>query len=157
MDVDAVSFHGVSKDNSRDTRAAFNKVSGNQWSANEHLVPKNLLSIEGRPAHGISAVKALSIASAEGQKIWTIDASNLDNVLGKINLGSDIEQEIRHSVLAGNIATTHESVINYNGWIGAGYLLIDPDIGAGAYKIIVVVLLLQVLVMLCSGLLGWLN
>lgn len=38
-------------------------------------------------------------------------------------------------MLAGNTVTTHESTINYNGWIGAGYLAIDPSTGAGAYII----------------------
>lgn len=44
-------------------------------------------------------------------------------------------QEIRLAVLAGKVATAHELPINFNSWIGEGYLLIDPQIGAGAYKI----------------------
>jgi hypothetical protein len=38
-------------------------------SAMEHLVPEMMFSTEENPAHGISAVKALQLAAAEGQKI----------------------------------------------------------------------------------------
>lgn len=42
---------------------------------------------------------------------------------------------IRNAVLSGEIATVHEMQINFHGWVGSGYLLIDPEIGAGAYNI----------------------
>jgi hypothetical protein len=55
--------------------------------------------------------------------------------LSKINLGEEAEEDIRNSVNAGKIATAHENKINFNGWIGEGYTLIDPQTGAGAYMI----------------------
>ena len=36
---------------------------------------------------------------------------------------------------AGRKVTTHEKVLSYKGWRGAGYIIIDPNSGAGAYLI----------------------
>ncbi|WP_151032737.1 hypothetical protein [Cellvibrio sp. KY-GH-1] len=100
-----------------------------------HLVPEQMFSTETEKAQGISAVKALAIASQQGQKIWTITQSNLDLALSRINLGADAENDIRNAVYAGKIATAHEARINFNGWVGEGYTLIDPNTGAGGYMI----------------------
>jgi hypothetical protein len=43
-----------------------------------HLVPEQMFSTETEKAQGISAVKALAIASQQGQKIWTITPDNLE-------------------------------------------------------------------------------
>jgi len=48
-------------------------------------VPEQMFSTPDNPAHGISEVKALAIANTEGQKIWTIEQSNLDTALAAIN------------------------------------------------------------------------
>ena len=87
------------------------------------------------PAQGISAVKALAIASAQGQKIWTISQNNLETAMAALQLDADSKAEIRAGVLAGNVVTAHEKPINFNGWVGEGYTIIDPQTGAGAYKI----------------------
>ena len=98
-------------------------------------VPEQMFSIEDNKPQGIPAVKALAIASQQGQKIWTIDKNNLSLALSRINLGADAELDIRNAVNAGKIATAHETRINFNGWIGEGYTLVDPNTGAGAYMI----------------------
>lgn len=125
MDVDAVTFHGVAKSGDRAEKINFTRASGARLSAMEHLVPEQMFSTDENPAHGISAVKALAIASVEGQKIWTINQSNLNEALAAINLGFEVENEIKNSVLSGNVATAHENQLTYHGWVGSGYLLID--------------------------------
>ncbi len=135
MDVDRVMFHHVAKDNNRQTGIDFTQSSGSRWSVMEHLVPEQMFSTPEAPAHGISAVEALALASAEGQTIWTIDQNNLTLALTQINLSDEVETEIRNAVLAGKIATAHESQLTYHSWVGSGYLLLDPQTGAGAYKI----------------------
>ncbi len=72
-----------------------------------HLVPEQMFSTETEKAQGISAVKALAIASQQGQKIWTITNDNLNLALSRINLGADAENDIRNAVNAGKIATAH--------------------------------------------------
>jgi hypothetical protein len=48
---------------------------------------------------------------------------------------ADAEMDIRNAVNANKIVTAHETQINFNGWIGEGYTMIDPQTGAGAYMI----------------------
>jgi len=38
-------------------------------------------------------------------------------------------------VYAGKVVTAHETKINFNGWIGEGYISFDPTTGSGAYQI----------------------
>lgn len=135
MDVDHLAVQVSAKNNDPQARLGYVQASGVRASAMEHLVPEQMFSTPEAPAQGISAVKALSIASAEGQKIWTITQSNLDAALSSIQLDAETETEIRQSVLAGKVATAHELPINLNDWVGEGYLLVDPRTGAGAYKI----------------------
>ena len=47
----------------------------------------------------------------------------------------EVESEIRNSVLAGNMATVHENKLEFHGWVGSGYVLMDAATGAAAYKI----------------------
>ncbi|MGI5308375.1 hypothetical protein [Rheinheimera sp. WS51] len=108
---------------------------GYRLSAMEHIVPEQMFSTEAKQAHGISAVKALAIASNQGQKIWQIDQRNLNVALAAINVDADIESEITAAVYAGKVATVHEAPVNFEGGTNVGYLLIDPNTGAGAYKI----------------------
>ena len=101
----------------------------------EHLVPEQMFSTEENKAEGISAVKAIAIAAAEGQKIYTITNENLETALANITLAEDTETEIRNSVNAGYVVTAHENQINFNGWLGEGYIITDPITGDAAYKI----------------------
>ena len=86
-------------------------------------------------AEGISAVKAIAIAQAEGQKIYTINKQNAQTALQKLPIGGEVGSEIRNAVNAGKEVTVHEKSINKHGWKGFGYIVIDPETGAGAYII----------------------
>ncbi|WP_034835274.1 hypothetical protein [Endozoicomonas numazuensis] len=135
MDVDNYMTMAVHKQNDKKLWADYNQRTGTNSSAMEHLVPEQIFSTEDSPAEGVSAVKALTLAVAEGQKVFTITRDNLDQALASITLATEVEQEIRQGVLAGKTVTAHERNITLNGWNGAGYLIIDPETGAGAYKI----------------------
>jgi hypothetical protein len=135
MDVDLVTHQTVDNQNDVQRWLDFNKKIGPRYSAMEHMVPEQMFSTLDYPAQGISAVKALGIAGAEGQRIYTIDQSNLSQAMASIQLGDLSEEEIRNAVLAGNVVTAHQYQINYNGWIGEGYIILDPETASGAYKI----------------------
>jgi len=135
MDVDHLSTQSVSKDSDKQKQTDYIKLTGMTASIMENLIPEHLFSTETNPVEGISAVKALAIASAEGQKTWTITKENLNKALLAINLSSDIENEISNAVMSGKVVTAHEKPVNYAGGTNVGYLLIDPESGAGAYKI----------------------
>src|SRR5690554_3440260 len=146
------------KDNDREQWVNYNRASGARLSAMEHLVPEHktagavlhseaaqwvnhmdvvneMFSTDENPAHGISAVKAIQLAAAEGQKIWTITQANLAVALANITLDNDIKNDIRNAVNAGQEVTTHDKYINFHGKNAAGYIILNPTTGAGAYMI----------------------
>lgn len=55
--------------------------------------------------------------------------------MNNLSLDSAIKTEIRNSVLAGKVVTAHESPVAYAGGAFTGYIILDPETGAGAYKI----------------------
>ena len=131
---------------------AYNRMRGQYASAMEHAAPEAFWvdktkcsyansngQIENptlKPcAEGISAVKAIAIAQAEGQKIYTINKQNAQTALQKLPIGGEVGSEIRNAVNAGKEVTVHEKSINKHGWKGFGYIVIDPETGAGAYII----------------------
>jgi hypothetical protein len=89
---------------------------------------------EAHPGEAVSAVKALAVASAEGQRIYQITSANVGVVNG-LNIGQEVKDEIIASVAVGKEATVSESSITVAGWTGVGYIISDPDTGAGAYRI----------------------
>ena len=135
MDVDRLSNLRVDKDNSTEQWQAFNRAQGARMSAMEHLVPEQMYSTEDARANGISAVKAIQLAAAEGQRIWTITQSNVDLALSQIELGEFVENDIRNSVAAGMEVTTHEAEVDFFGRASSGYIILNPASEAGAYKI----------------------
>ncbi|MCF6258157.1 MAG: hypothetical protein L3K25_17970 [Gammaproteobacteria bacterium] len=111
MDVDHLATQSITKDNDWGRTVNFIRATGIRASAMEHSVPEQMFSTVDNPAQGISAVKALAIASAEGQRIWTIDQTNLNTALAVINLDADIENEIRSAVNSGKVATAHDTPV----------------------------------------------
>lgn len=137
IDIKRLQHLAVAPDNSNSTFVAFAKQLGTQNSAYEHLIPEKLFTDPNDTSkpEGVSAVKALAVAAAQGQKIYTITQSNMATALPKLNVGSAITAEIQNAVSAGKEVTVHEAKVTINGWQGAGYIVADPETGAAAYKI----------------------
>lgn len=115
----------------------FTKLVGIKASILEHKIPEILFSNDQDqyPGEGISAVKALMVASAEGQKIYEVTGDNLNSILPQLTVSNEIKEEIRSSVEVGKVVTISQHNITLGNWVGAGYIIIDPDTGRGAYKI----------------------
>ena len=131
---------------------AYNRMRGQYASAMEHAAPEAFWVDKTKCSHtdengriqnptlnpcaeAISAVKAIAIAQSEGQKIYTINKQNAQTALAKLPIGGEVGSEIRNAVNAGKEVTVHEKSINKHGWKGFGYIVIDPETGAGAYII----------------------
>ena len=131
---------------------AYNRMRGQYASAMEHAAPEAFWVDKTKCSHtdengriqnptlnpcaeAISAVKAIAIAQSEGQKIYTINKANAQTALAKLPIGGEVGSEIRNAVNAGKEVTVHEKSINKHGWKGFGYIVIDPETGAGAYLI----------------------
>ncbi len=153
MDVDRVVYQMQAKDYDRAKELAYLRHVGSQGSAFEHLVPERLLvdtSTCNAPgtanpdpakppcAEGVSAVKALVAAAAQGQKIYKLNQANQAyhaTILSQLTIDADAKAEITNALAIGREVTTHSADITVNGWTGSGYVILDPETGAGAYKI----------------------
>ena len=102
-------------------------------SALEHAVPEQMFADPTNPPDAISAVKALSKASAAGQRIYHITPANQATILPNIN--HNALGEITAALNAGKEVITHTDAVSVPGWSGAGYIIFDPETGDGAYKI----------------------
>jgi hypothetical protein len=117
---------------------------GAAGSAFEHAVPERLFADPSKPLddpsqpQGISAVKALAIAASQGQRIYTLNQQNQAyhaSIVAGLGTDADTKSEITNALNAGMEVTVHQSEITANGWTGSGYIILDPESGAGAYKI----------------------
>ncbi len=123
-------------DNDKQKRANFSFQMGILSSALEHAVPEQMFTTDpNNPAQGVSAVKALQLASQQGQRIYHITPANMATTLPNINIGSEAKSEILSALNMGREVITHTSNISVPGWTGAGYIMFEPDSGQGAFKI----------------------
>jgi hypothetical protein len=135
MDIDNLAFSSEVKNNCHGDWLALNKASGLRASAYEHIIPEMMFNTDPtNPVEGISAVKALSVAAQQNQKIYTLNLDKIEE-LANINIDSAAKNEIRNALYQGKTVTVHEKPITHFGWMGSGYIVTDNDTGAGAYKI----------------------
>jgi hypothetical protein len=138
MDIDRYASIVVAKDYS--PTVGYMKQSGMRLSAYEHLIPERLftnLADPNRP-QGVSAAKALALASSQGQKIFTLNQSNKAQhqiLLAQVTIDPQAMDEIQNGLAAGKEVTVHQAPITQSGWTGSGYIITDPATGSGAYKI----------------------
>jgi hypothetical protein len=153
MDVDRLFYQVKAKDHDRGKELAYMRHVGAQGSAFEHAVPERLLidtsacNAPGTPtpdpakpacAEGVSAMKAIGVAAAQGQRIYTLDQSNQAShaaILSQLTISADVKAEIMNALASGMEVTTHSADITLSGWTGSGYVILDPETGAGAYKV----------------------
>lgn len=143
------------KDHDEQKWIAYNRLRGQHLSALEHAVPERFFNnpsqcnadgtatpTAGLPncPRGISSVSALQIAANQGQRIYTLTPAvynaNPNIVQTDLNGHSARTQTRVQEALANGLEVTiHQSPITQDGWSGAGYIIIDPQTGAGAYEI----------------------
>ena len=76
IDIDRLKSSAESKINCWNDWFDFNRASGSMTPLYEHQVPEQLFSTDTKKADGVSAVKALAIAQAEGQRTYTFTSAN---------------------------------------------------------------------------------
>lgn len=135
MDADYLMQVVKAKDGNNDIAKQFMLSSGMTSSALEHSVPEQLLSTPENPAQGISTIKALMVANDQGIAIYTIDNANISIMLPQLQVNQQVKDDIQNAVNAGKVVTVSKTNISYNGWNGCGYIIINPETGAGAYMI----------------------
>jgi type IV secretory pathway VirB3-like protein len=123
-------------DGDMEKRKQYNLQWGMISSALEHAVPEQMFqsqdSTDQQP-EAISAVKALQMAGAEGQRIYQITQANMDTALP--NIHHDGVGEIQAALQAGMTVITHTDNVSVPGWSGGGYIILVPEDLTGAFKI----------------------
>lgn len=135
MDADRMLSLSKARDGDYEKKRQFMLASGMNSSALEHSVPEQLFSTPENPVEGISAVKALQIANGQGIPIYTVTRDNIAAVFPQLQLDPRVINDILNAVNAGMEVTVSKTDITYNGWIGCGYLVINPLTGSGGYMI----------------------
>ncbi len=135
MDADYLMQVVKAKDGNNETVKQYMLSSGMTSSALEHKVPEQLFSTADNPVEGISTVKALKIANDQGIPIYTINQTNMNTTLPQLQVSQEVKTDILNAVNAGKIVTVSKTNINFKGWNGCGYIIINPETGAGAYMI----------------------
>lgn len=114
----------------------FNLALGIIGSVLEHAVPEVLFKELAEPgSEAMSAVKALDIASNQGQRIFRINQSNIASTIDQVNQSPAILSDIESAVATGMEVIIHSDPVNASGFGGAGYIIFDPVTGDGAYLI----------------------
>jgi len=135
FDIPIITATGISDGNQND-QGNFVFQKGVLSSVLEHATPEQMFITNPlNPPDAISAIKALSKASALGQRIYTISAANKLGILPNINHDASTMLEIANALASGKEVITHTDPVSIPGWIGAGYIIKDPITGDGAYKI----------------------
>jgi hypothetical protein len=135
MDVDRVMQTVFSKDGDMKKVKQFMLSSGLLSSTLEHAVPEQLFTTTNSSPEGISAVKAIQMANDQGIPIYTIDQSNINMILPKLQINSDAIADIQNAVNSGKEVIVSRANVTLENWTGCGYIIIDPITGAGAYMI----------------------
>ncbi|MEK6697665.1 MAG: transglutaminase domain-containing protein [Nitrospirota bacterium] len=135
MDVDRIMQAVFSKNGNTDNVRKYMLTSGSMSSALEHLIPERMYSTPSDVVQGISAVKALQIASDQGISIYTVNQTNINIILPQLQVSEDVKSVIANAVNAGKEVTVPRTNVSYNDRLLCGYIITDPVTGAGAYMI----------------------
>lgn len=83
----------------------------------------------------VSTISILNAAAVEGIDILLISSANLDTEIEKLNTDDVTRQTVINAVDRGKIVTIPARNITMGDWYGTGYIVTNPETGAGAYMI----------------------
>jgi len=135
MDLDRVAHIASTDGQGRDAWKNLNIQLGALASALEHAIPEQMFVPPGFEGEGVSAVKAIQKAIVQGQRVYHITPENFSQVLPHLNQSALAMGDIRAAASAGREVFVHTDPVEVPGWTGAGYIILDPATGAGAWKI----------------------
>jgi hypothetical protein len=128
LDRDIHSVSSLNGDQSKKILYTF--ASGMRSSGLENVIFEQTYELES-----ISAMKALQLANGQEIPIYTVNPSNLSQVLPQLVLSNEVKEDIVNAVNAGKVVTVPQRNLQLKRWSGVGYIIIDPSTGAGAYMI----------------------
>jgi hypothetical protein len=135
VDVDVATQSLVALNGDPDRKLDLFAQVGFYMSAMEHATAERFLTSREYPGDAVSSVKAIAFAAQAGQKVYGINASNAGVVLPRLALPFPVIADIRNAIDAGRLVIAHEKELLFGAWKGAGYIILDPATGSGAFRI----------------------
>lgn len=131
MDVKRNPVNPTSQTGNRKDETSWMLTSGSIGSATEHAVFEQLYGIES-----VSTEKILTLANRQGIPIYTIDRSNIDQILPNLDISPSVIQNIYEMVVYnGWTAVVPQRNVQLNQWYGQGWIVMDPQTGSAGYMI----------------------
>ena len=81
----------------------------------------------------VSTEKILTLANRWSIPIYTIDDTNIDQILPQLDTFDIVKENIIEAVEMGWTAVVPQRNIQLNQWYGAGWIIMDPDTGSAGY------------------------
>ncbi len=88
-----------------------------------------------RSGVSVSTIAALNEANSQDIPIYAITQANAATALSNIDVDADTKAEISAAVGAGMRVTVPQQQVTIGNFTGTGYIVEDPETGAGAYEI----------------------
>jgi transglutaminase-like putative cysteine protease len=105
-------------------------IQGSQWEAsamNSVFARKERMSM--------SATEYIAYATTHGVPIQVVAPDNLSTAIANLQVSADVIDDVSAAVQSGMVAILPQRDLNIRGRVGNGYIILDPQTGAGAYLI----------------------
>ena len=130
IDIDHDSHGVVSLSGSKADEVKFMKVSGMLSSLCENLIWEELTGAES-----VSTMTVLQTATEQDMELLVINESNYEEMSEKLEADNAVLTDIKKAVKSGKEVTVPTREVTMGDWTGTGYIIMDSETGAGAYRI----------------------
>lgn len=133
-DVDTSVVAVAALDGEREKTVAYVAQTGVAGSASESRIWDQLLN-ETPTGQGVTTIAYLEEAARRSIPIHQLTADNAAAVLPSLDLAAAVKRDVENAVAAGKVVVVPQREFVKDGFTGVGYLVLDPETGAGAYLI----------------------
>ncbi len=130
IDVDLDSRGAVSLTGNKEDEVAYMQVNGMLSSVFESTVWEELTGAES-----VSTMTVLKNATAQGIELLVLNEKNYEEMSEELEADSAALADIEKAVNAGKEVTVPAKEVTMDDWTGTGYIIMDLETGAGAYRI----------------------
>ena len=128
IDVKRNIVNPISTTGNHEDEVSWMLTTGSIGSAAEHAIFEQLYGVES-----VSTEKILTLANRWNIPIYTIDDTNIDQILLQLDTFDIVKQNIVDAINMGWTAVVPQTNIQLNQWYGAGWIIMDPDTGSAGY------------------------
>lgn len=120
----------ISLSGDKDAPRAYMLVTGMLSSQYESTIWEELTGYES-----VSTMSVLAKAQEENIDLLLLSKNNLDTEIAKLNTDETTKQTVINAVNSGKVVTIPAEDVDIDDWHGTGYIVMNPETGAGAYMI----------------------